>query len=52
MLIIAGVVAFVLEIGVFVAIEYGALRFATKFLRMRQDVEELKAAVRELRGGA
>jgi hypothetical protein len=52
MLMIAGFVAFVLEIGVFVAIGYGALRFATRFLRMRQDIEELKVAVRELRGGA
>jgi hypothetical protein len=36
-------------IGLFIAIGYGALRLATKYLQMRRDIEELKLAVRELR---
>ena len=48
-MIIAGLFALVLEIGLFIAIGYGALRLATKYLQMRRDIEELKLAVGELR---
>jgi hypothetical protein len=49
MLVMAALVAVVLEIGILIALGYGALRFATKFVEMRRDIEELKIAVRELR---
>lgn len=48
-MIVAGLFALVLEIGLFIAIGYGALRLATKYLQMRRDIEELKLAVREPR---
>jgi hypothetical protein len=47
-LVIAAFTALALEATVFLALGYGALRFATKFLRMRKDIEELKVAVAEL----
>ncbi len=48
MLVIGASVALLAQLGILIALGYGALRFATKFLEMRRDIEELKLAVREL----
>ena len=48
MLVIAAFTALALEVSAFLVLVYAVLRFATKFLQMRRDIEELKLAVRQL----
>ena len=46
---IAAFTAVLLELAMLFALAYGALRFATKFLRMMRDIEEIKVSMRELK---
>jgi hypothetical protein len=47
-LIIAALLAVLVEAGILLALGYGALRFATKVLRTMRDIEEIKIAIHEL----
>ncbi len=48
-LLIAALGALAFLTAILLSIGYGVLTFATRFLQMRRDIEELKLAVRELR---
>lgn len=45
-LLVAAVTAIILYASIFVGLAYRVLRFATTFLQMRRDIEELKIALR------
>jgi hypothetical protein len=49
LMVIAALAGLLFGLALLLAAVYGALRFATKYLQMRRDVEELKRAVQDLK---